>query len=119
MGRTATVDTYIGSFPPEVQVELQSLRETIRRVLPTAEETMSYGIPCYRSGGKDIVFFAGWKKHLSIYPIVEVDEGLEREIAPFRAGRGTLRFRLGQPLPLDLVERVVADVFRRRVGDPG
>ncbi len=117
MSKTTTVDRYIGSFPPEVQAELQSLRRAIRRVLPTAQETMSYGIPCYRSSGKDIVFFAGWKKHLSIYPILEVDEALEREIAPFRAGRGTLRFTLGQPLPLDLVERVVTDIVRRRVGD--
>lgn len=117
MSKTTTVDTYIGSFPPEVQLELQSLRETIRHVLPIAQETMSYGIPCFKSGGKDIVFFAGWKKHLSIYPILELDEGLEREIAPFRAGRGTLRFTLGQPLPLDLVERVVTDIARRRVGD--
>ncbi len=119
MSKTTAVDTYIGSFPPEVQLELQSLRETIRHVLPTAQETMSYGIPCFKSGGKDIVFFAGWKKHLSIYPILELDEGLEREVAPFRAGRGTLRFTLGQPLPLDLVERVVTDIFRRRVGDSG
>ena len=119
MSKTTTVDGYIGSFPQEVQTELQSLRHAIRRVLPTAEETMSYGIPCYRSGGKDIVFFAGWKKHLSIYPILEVDESLEREIAPFRAGRGTLRFKLGQTLPLDLVERVVRDIDGRRVGDAG
>ena len=117
MGKTTAVEAYIDSFPPQVQAELQSLREAIRRVLPAAEETMSYGIPCYRSGGRDIVFFAGWKQHLSIYPILEVDEALEREVAPYRSGRGTLRFKLGQPLPLDLVERVVAEVFRRRVGD--
>ena len=62
----------------------------------------------------DIVYFAGWQRHTSLYPIPDVDEAVEQALTPYRAGKGTLRFRLGEPLPLDLVETIIRLLAEQR-----
>ena len=101
------MDDYIEAFPPDVQAVLETLRALARGVLPDAEEAISYGIPVYRVGSTDIVYFAGWQRHTSLYPIPAVSEAVERQLKPYRAGRGTLRFRLGNSLPTDLIESII------------
>ena len=111
----ATVDDYIRSFPEDVRATLERVRQTIRAVVPTADETISYDIPTFRLDGKYLVHFAGWKQHLSVYPIPSGDEAFEREIAPYRAGKGTLKFPFNQPIPYALIKRIVAlQVTQRR-----
>lgn len=66
--KPATVDEYIGSFPPEVQHILHEVRRTIRRAIPDAEEAISYGIPTVTLEGRYVAYFAGWKGHVSVYP---------------------------------------------------
>ena len=63
------VDAYIAGFPPDVHVQLASVRDAIRRVVPDAEETISYGIPTFTLEGRSIVHVAAWKRHLSLYPV--------------------------------------------------
>ena len=75
---------------------------------PAARETIAYGIPTFTLDGRSVVHVAAWKRHLSLYPVPGADDSeLDRQMAPYRSGRGTLRFGLDQPLPLDLVRRVV------------
>ena len=114
MTRATSVDDYIEAFPPHVQAVLETLRALARRVVPDAEETISYGIPAYRVGGTDIVYFAGWRRHTSLYPIPAVGEALEQQLKPYRAGRGTLRFRLGEPLPTDLIDSIIQLLAEQR-----
>lgn len=109
-----TVADYILSFPPDVQVVLESLRAVVRKVLPDANETINYGIPAYRVGSIDIIYFAAWKRHTSLYPIPDIDEALEQRLAPYRTGKGTLRFHFDEELPLDLVETVVELLAQQR-----
>jgi uncharacterized protein YdhG (YjbR/CyaY superfamily) len=104
----ATIDEYIGSFPVEVQAVLEEVRRRIRGALPAAQEVIRYDIPTFRINGKNVVHFAGWKQHMSIYPVPAGDEALQREIEPYRAGKGTLKFPLDQPIPYRLIERVAA-----------
>lgn len=111
----ATVDGYIGSFPADVQVILREVRSRIRIALPDAEETISYGIPTFRVGGRYLVYFAGWKHHISVYPVPAGDATFEREIEPFRAGKGTLKFTLAEPMPYELIERVAALLLEDRL----
>ncbi len=108
------MDDYIQSFPSDVQVVLETLRALARKALPDAEESISYGIAAYRVGGTDIVYFAGWQRHTSLYPIPVVGEDLDQELKPYRAGRGTLRFRLGEPLPTALIESVIELLAQQR-----
>jgi len=112
--RAKTVDDYIQSFPSDVQVVLETLRALARKALPDADEAISYGIAAYRIDGADIVYFAGWQRHTSLYPIPVVGEDLDQELKPYRSGRGTLRFRLGEPLPTALIEAVIELLAQQR-----
>jgi len=114
MARFETIDAYVASFPEDVQRALRVVREAIRRAVPGTDETMSYGIPTYTWQGRYVVYFAGWKHHVSVYPVPHVEGALERELAPHRAGRGTLRFPLDEPVPVALIERVVALLMDQR-----
>jgi len=115
MTRPATVDAYLATFPPEVRARLVTVREAIRRAAPQCQETISYGIPAYTLDDRHVVYFAGWKRHISLYPVPDVDAELAQQLLPYRAGRGTLRFRLADPIPLALVERVVAVLLEQRL----
>lgn len=117
--RFATVDQYIGAFPEDVQVILREVGHRIRNVVPEAGETISYRIPAMTLGGKHLVYFAAWKHHISLYPIPAVDESLEKELAPYLAGRGTVRFPLDKPIPYGLIERLVALLVQQRDGHGG
>jgi uncharacterized protein YdhG (YjbR/CyaY superfamily) len=105
--RSAAVDAYIAALPTAVQVEVEAVRRRILSVAAEMTEGMSYAMPTYSLDGGYVVYMAAWKRHVSLYPTPEGDAALRAELAPFRAGRGTLRFPLGQVVPEGLVERVV------------
>lgn len=102
-----TIDEYINSFPKDVQEILQTLRKAIKEEVSSAEEAISYGIPTVKLQGKYVVYFAGYKKHISIYPVFAEMEKLLPEIAQFRTGKGTLQFSLEKPLPMPLIRQIV------------
>ena len=104
-----TMGEYIETFPQEVQGVLEKIRQTIRKTVPAAEETISYQIPTFKLDGKYLVYFAGYKNHVSLYPIPSGKEIL-KELAPYKTGKGTVRFPLDEPIPYDLVRKIV--VFR-------
>lgn len=103
-----TVDEYIASQPPETQRVLNRVRGTIRKALPDAEEMITYRIPTFKLHGRAVVFFAGWKDHYSLYPVnAPVLEAFKEDFAPYEvSGKGTVRFRLSEPVPVDLIERI-------------
>lgn len=103
-----TVDEYITSFPSEVRTLLDQIRMTFKTAIPGAEETISYSIPTYRLNNTYIIYFAGYKTHIGIYPIPNGDELFQEEIARFKKGKGTLQFPLNKPIPFDLIAKVVA-----------
>jgi uncharacterized protein YdhG (YjbR/CyaY superfamily) len=118
------VDAYIAKQPDEAQSVLQRVRRIIRKALPEAEETISYQIPTYKLGGQYVVYFAGWKKHWSLYPVTApVRAKLGSELASCKLSKGTVRFPLADPVPAKLVERIVMELAtaaeaRRRAKAP-
>jgi uncharacterized protein YdhG (YjbR/CyaY superfamily) len=107
------VDAYIAKQPIAAQPVLQRVRRIIRKVLPDAEETISYQIPTYKRDGQYVVYFAGWKKHWSLYPVTErVRANLASELAAYELSKGTVRFPLADPVPAKLVERIVRELAR-------
>jgi len=102
-----TVDEYIASFPEDVQKVLDEIRETIKALVPEATEKISYQIACFELNGRNLIHFAGWKKHVSLYPIPAGDEAFEKQIAQYVDGKGTLKFPLDKPLPMSLIRKVV------------
>ena len=113
-----TVDEYIDSFPEEVQTVLQKVRRTIRKAVPKGEETISYQIPTVKLHGKYVVYFSGWKNHISVYPLPSGDDAFERDIAPYKSGKGTAKFPLSKPIPYDLIERMAVLLLEKRTGGP-
>jgi uncharacterized protein YdhG (YjbR/CyaY superfamily) len=103
----ASIDEYIAAFPADVQKILEKVRSTIKTAAPGAQEKISYGIPTFTLKGKYLIYFAGWKNHISMYPIPAGSEEFKRKIAPYAAGKGTLKFPLDKPLPLELVDEMV------------
>lgn len=115
----ATIDDYIETFPADVQAILQEVRARIRNALRVADETISYGIPTFTLDGRSLVYFAGWKHHISVYPVPTGDATFEREVEPYRASPGTLKFPLAGPIPYDLIEWVAALLLQERTNaDP-
>ena len=101
------IDEYIGGFPVEVQEILQKVRETIHRAAPKAEETISYNMPTFNLNGHYLIYFAGYKHHISLYPAPSGVPEFREEIAPYESGKGTLKFPLDKPIPYGLIRRVV------------
>ena len=100
------IDEYIASFSPEVQAILERIRLTIRNAAPGARETISYKMPAFRLNGV-LVYFAAFRKHIGFYPPVRGDAKLQKAIAAYAGEKGNLRFPLDQPIPFDLIERIV------------
>lgn len=105
--RAATVDDYILSAPKDAQEKLRELRQVIKEIIPTGEETISYGIPTVKRNGRYVVYFAGYKNHVSLYPILESIEKSVAAVATYKKGRGTMQFPLDKPLPLPLIRQIV------------
>jgi uncharacterized protein YdhG (YjbR/CyaY superfamily) len=102
-----SVDEYIARQPAERQPVLQRVRRTIRKALPQAEEGISYQIPAYKLDGSPVLYFAGWKEHVSLYPATgRLVEALGDDIERFVVSKGTIRFPITQPVPVRLIERI-------------
>src|SRR6185369_1983952 len=101
-----TIDEYISAFSPDVQTILQQIRQVVQSAAPGAQETISYQIPAFKLNGV-LVYFAAFKKHIGFYPPVRGDVRLEKAVAPYAGEKGNLRFPLDQPIPFDLIERIV------------
>lgn len=102
----ADIDEYIADFPPNVQKLLQRVRKTIQKAAPDAEEAISYAIPTFRLNG-NLVHFAGFKNHISVYPAPRGVAEFKKELAQYEGGKGTVQFPLDQPVPYDLITRIV------------
>ncbi len=102
-----TIDEYISIFPADIQVILEKVRQAIHKAAPEAAETMSYAIPTFDLNGKHVVFFAGWKHHISLYPLPAGDEVFQQAIAHYKRAKGSIQFPLDKPIPYDLVEQIV------------
>jgi uncharacterized protein YdhG (YjbR/CyaY superfamily) len=79
--RFTTIDEYISPFTGEIQAVLEKVRQAIHKAVPEAVETISYGMPTFDLNGKHLVFFAGWKHHISLYPLPAGDEAFQQELS--------------------------------------
>jgi uncharacterized protein YdhG (YjbR/CyaY superfamily) len=111
-----SVDEYIASFPADVQAVLGQVRRAILGAVPGAGEAITYRIAAVTLNGAPLLYFAGWKRHVSLYPVPAGDAEFERALEPYRAAKSTLRFPLSQPVPLDLIARVARRHAAARAG---
>lgn len=106
----SSIDEYIKTFPEDVQIILTKMRKTIQAVAPRSVEGISYGIPTFKLNGKNLVHFAGWKTHIGFYPAPSGASTFSKELARYKAGKGSAQFPLDEPIPFELVKRIV--IFR-------
>ncbi len=103
-----SVDDYIGAQPLGAHRALHAVRSAICKALPRAEEVISYKIPAYRINGEVAIYFAGWKRHYSVYPIgARLAASFKDELAPYEVNnKVTVRFPLSEPVPVKLIARI-------------
>jgi uncharacterized protein YdhG (YjbR/CyaY superfamily) len=105
--KSENVDEYIKAFPENVQKILEKVRKTIKEKAPEAVESMSYGMPGYKTHGRPLVYFAGYEKHLGFYATPTGHEAFASELAKYKQGKGSVQFPLHKPIPFDLIARIV------------
>jgi uncharacterized protein YdhG (YjbR/CyaY superfamily) len=109
MARTPfkSVDDYLAVMPPSTRAVLDEVRSIVRAALPDADEVISYQIPAYKQAGVAVIYFAGWKKHFSLYPVGEtLVDGLS-EAARYPISKGTIKFPLDEKVPRALIRKIV------------
>jgi uncharacterized protein YdhG (YjbR/CyaY superfamily) len=106
-GGFRSIDEYIATFPGEIQALLEAVRATIKAAAPGAEETISYQMPTFVLNGH-LVYFAAWKNHIGLYPASGgISEAFKDDLSKYERTKGTIKFPINQPLPLDLISRIV------------
>jgi uncharacterized protein YdhG (YjbR/CyaY superfamily) len=101
------VDEYIKAFPKNVQKILEQVRATIKSKAPEAVESISYGMPAYKTQGRPLVYFAGYEKHVGFYATPTGHAEFAAELAKFKQGKGSVQFPIYKPIPYDLIARIV------------
>lgn len=104
-----TMEQYIASFPEETQKALNVVRKTMQSAMPEAEEGISYGMAAFKLQGKYLIYFAGYKNHIGVYPVPRDEPEFEKDFAAYKtSGKGAIQFPLNKPMPVDLITRIVA-----------
>jgi len=101
-----STDEYIASFPENVQVVLEQLRQAIKEAAPEATEAISYQIPALKQNGV-LVWFAALTKHISFSPKISGIEAFKKQLSPYQTGKGTIQFSINELIPLNLVKEIV------------
>src|SRR5688572_15276613 len=101
------VKEYIEEFPKDTQKILRQIRLTIKKAVPGAEEKISYGIPTIMQNGKNVIYFAGFKNHVSVYPAPRGAEAFKKVLSKYKGGKGTVQFPLDEPIPFSLITKIV------------
>jgi uncharacterized protein YdhG (YjbR/CyaY superfamily) len=103
--------SYLSKQPSPQKELLEELRAFLKKLLPLAEESLSYGVPAFKYQGKSLLY-AAFKNHLGLYPEPEAMTAFAKELTAYRTAKGTIQFPLDQPLPYDLIEKIVRYKFK-------
>lgn len=113
MPKYQSVDEYMAQLPDDRRAVMEQLRSTIRSAAPDATEAISYNMPAFRLSGRFLVSYEAFKRHYSLFAWSEaMVEELGDEMKRYAVGKGTIRFPADDPIPLELVARIVE--FRHR-----
>ncbi len=101
-----TIDGYIKTFPKQTQRILEEIRTTIKAAAPEAQEKISYQMPTFFLNG-NLVHFAAFKNHIGFYPVPTGIAKFKKELSVYEQGKGSVQFPIDQPMPLDLIKKIV------------
>ncbi len=100
------IDSYIATFPEDVQVLLEQIRTAIKTSAPKAEEVISYGMPAFKLHGM-LVYFAGYKQHIGFYPTASGIAAFKDELSKYKNAKGSVQFPIDKPMPVALIKKMV------------
>ena len=106
MNKPNDINEYIAAFSPEVQQLLEKVRVTIQKAAPEAKEAISYGMPTFKLNG-NLVHFAAFTNHIGFYALPSGNVAFQKELTPYKTGKGSIQFPIDKPLPLDLITKIV------------
>ena len=103
-----TVASYFAKFPEASQKRMQQIRALILEKAPEAQESISYGMPAYKTNGKPLIYFAAFKNHIGLYATPSGHTHFADALSQYKQGKGSVQFPNEQPLPLDLIAEIIA-----------
>ena len=113
------VDDYLAAVPEPQRTTLEAVRATLVALLPEAEQGIAYGVPCFKEGGKGVAGFASYTNHCTYLPMSgSITSELADELRGYVTAKGSVQFPADEPLPADLVARLV-EARRREIAGPG
>ena len=107
MEKPKNIDEYISNFPESTRLILETIREAIKTAAPEASERIAYGMPAFQLNGRPLVYFAGYKKHIGFYATPTGHAAFAEDLSKYKQGKGSVQFPLDEPMPLDLISRIV------------
>ena len=103
-----TVASYFAKFPEASQKRMQQIRTLILEKAPEAQESISYGMPAYKTNGKPLIYYAAFKNHIGLYATPSGHKHFAAALSSYKQGKGSVQFPNEQPLPLDLIAEIIA-----------
>lgn len=100
------IDSYINALAPEPARIMTELYQLVKRIAPDSKESISYQMPKFQIG-KHYIFIGAFKEHIGIYPPIRNNPALSQILLPYANKKGNLAFKFKDPLPLDIIERVI------------
>lgn len=102
-----SINEYIQNAPKGTQIILKKIRQTVQQAAPKAVESISYGMPAFKLGGKVLVFFAVWQHHIGFYATPSGNKAFQKEISKYKISKGAIQFLLEEAIPYSLIEKIV------------
>lgn len=109
------ITAHIAQFPEHIQVQLKSLHAFILEKVPELTQKMAYGIPTFQLRGKNMIHFAGYSKHIGLYPGAKAIAHFSREFEArgYHYSKGAVQFPLKEALPLELIQDILTYLENR------
>jgi uncharacterized protein YdhG (YjbR/CyaY superfamily) len=101
------IDDYLSSISEEQKTVFESIRKTVKKITPEAEEVISYGVPTFKVNKKPLLYFGAFKNHMSLFPASDGMVKVIPELEKFRVAKGTLRFSEQQPIPEAMLKKII------------
>jgi uncharacterized protein YdhG (YjbR/CyaY superfamily) len=115
-----TIASYLAKFPEASRMRMLQIRALLMKKVPEVEESISYGMPAYKTFGKPLLYFAAYKNHIGLYATPLGHTHFAEALSKYKQGKGSVQFPNEQPLPLDLIAQIIAfreEENRKRFGN--
>ena len=105
MNKAKDVNHYIAGAPKEVRGKLKELRALIKKLVPTAKERVSYGMPFYDYKGR-LVYFAAMRGYIGLYVPPPIITDHAKELRAYVTTKSAIHLPI-KKLPIMLIKKLI------------